>query len=180
MKNMNVRSDPSNRSHTAGPKETKPAKLKLTMQHASDTKALPPRPLFRKWVKAALRRDAEVVLRIVDEAEGRNLNREFRHKDYATNVLTFVYSEARPNGQPGAATESHPLTGDIVLCAPVIESEAGQQQKSVTAHYAHLTVHGVLHLQGYDHERDTEAAEMERLEAEILGRLGFDDPYTGH
>ena len=180
MKNMNERNDPSNRSHTAGPKETKPAKLKLTMQYATDTEALPPRPLFRKWVKGALRRDAEVVLRIVDEAEGRSLNRDFRHKDYATNVLTFVYSEARPNGQPDAATESHPLAGDIVLCAPVIENEARQQQKSVTAHYAHLTVHGVLHLQGYDHERDVEAAAMEQLEAEILGRLGYGDPYEGH
>lgn len=143
----------------------KEAKLKLATQYAVHSGNVPIRPQFRKWVKAALMRDAEIVLRIVDEVEGRSLNRDFRGRDYATNVLTFVYSNARP------------LTGDIVLCAPVVEEEARQQHKSLTAHYAHLTVHGVLHLQGYDHESEAAAASMEQLETEIMMRLGHDDPY---
>ena len=109
--------------------------------------------------------DAEIALRIVDEPEGRSLNRDFRGKDYATNVMTFVYSDI------------HPLSGDVVLCAPVIEKEANQQDKSLVAHYAHLTVHGVLHLQGYDHDSDASATIMEKLETGIVMKLGHDDPY---
>lgn len=143
----------------------KEAKLKLVTQYAVHTKKVPVRSQFRKWIKAALMQDAEVVLRIVDEAEGRSLNRDFRGRDYATNVLTFVYSTARP------------LSGDVVLCAPVVEEEARQQHKSLAAHYAHLTVHGTLHLQGYDHEQDAAAAAMEQLETGIMMRLGHNDPY---
>jgi probable rRNA maturation factor len=138
--------------------------------------------LLRKWVKAALAHDAEIALRIVDEEEGRRLNRDFRNKDYATNVLTFVYDDAHagPDVPPGEKQDAHPLAGDIVLCAPVVENEAGQQQKDLIAHYAHLTVHGVLHLQGYDHQEEAEAEEMEEMETRILARLGYEDPYAGY
>jgi len=136
------------------------------VQYATESSEAPARPQFRRWVKAALQRDAEVVLRLVDEAEGRDLNRQFRGKDYATNVLTFVYDDTQP------------LTGDIVLCAPVVQQEAQQQHKDVIAHYAHLTVHGILHLQGYDHMADADAAEMEQLEIAILAKLGYPDPYA--
>jgi len=112
--------------------------------------------------------EAEIVLRIVDEAEGCELNHQFRNKEYATNVLTFVYDDMQP------------LTGDIVLCAPVVSKEAQQQHKNLTAHYAHLTVHGILHLQGYDHIEEAEAVVMEQMETQILARLGYDDPYTEH
>lgn len=142
--------------------------FKLAVQYATDSTELPARSQFRRWVKAALMQDAEIVLRLVDEAEGRELNRQFRNKDYATNVLTFVYDGTQP------------LTGDIVLCAAIVKKEAGQQHKNLLAHYAHLTVHGVLHLQGYDHIEDTEAAAMEQMETQILARLGYDDPYQEH
>ena len=137
------------------------------MQYATDSTDAPARPQFRRWVKAALMQPAEIVLRLVDESEGRELNKQFRGKDYATNVLTFVYDDMQP------------LTGDIVLCAPVVGAEAQRQHKDLLAHYAHLTVHGVLHLQDYDHMEDAEAAEMERLETQILAKLGYPDPYTG-
>jgi probable rRNA maturation factor len=138
--------------------------------------------LLRKWVKAALVHDAEIALRIVDEAEGRRLNRDFRSKDYATNVLTFVYGNAHadPDVPPGEKQDAHPLAGDIVLCAPIVENEAGQQQKDMMAHYAHLTVHGILHLQGYDHQEEAEAEEMEEMETRILTWLGYEDPYAGY
>ena len=145
------------------------AKLKLLVQYATSTathtREVPTRPQFRKWVKAALIQDAEIVLRVVDEAEACGLNRSFRGKDYATNVLTFVYGDAQP------------LSGDIVLCATVVEKEAKQQHKNLTAHYAHLTAHGVLHLQGWNHENETDAVAMERLETAIVTKLGYDDPY---
>ncbi len=140
-------------------------KFKLVLQDAAEFPGTPSRLQFRKWVNAALMQSAEIVLRIVDEEEGRELNRHFRGKDKATNVLTFVYDELQP------------LSGDIVLCAPVVISEAQQQQKDLAAHYAHLTVHGVLHLQGYDHEHEADAAIMEQLETEIVTRLGYADPY---
>ncbi len=139
------------------------------MQYAVPVDGIPIRSWFRKWIRAALQHDAEIVLRVVGEAEARSLNRDFRHRDYATNVLTFAYDSAQAKGRPA--------TGDIVLCAPVIEKEARQQHKSVRAHYAHLAVHGVLHLQGYDHESERDAAVMEQLETEILGRLGYENPY---
>ena len=142
--------------------------FKLMVQYATNSTDAPTRPQFRRWVKAALMQEAEIVLRIVDEAEGCELNHQFRNKDYATNVLTFVYDDTQP------------LTGDIVLCAPVVSQEAQEQHKNLTAHYAHLTVHGILHLQGYDHIEEAEAVVMEQMETQILARLGYDDPYTEH
>ena len=161
MKSTKNRGSELDSSEKATPRN---ARLKLTIQYASQGDDMPQRPEFRKWVKAALAHDAEIVLRIVNEAEGRSLNRNFRGKDYATNVLTFCYGDQS-------------LAGDIVLCAPVIENEAQQQHKSLDAHYAHLVIHGVLHLQGYDHENDADAAVMERRETEILEYLGYGDPY---
>jgi len=142
--------------------------FKLIVQYATNSTDVPTRPQFRRWVKAALTQEAEIVLRIVDEAEGCELNHQFRDKDYATNVLTFVYDDTQP------------LTGDIVLCAPVVSKESQQQHKNLIAHYAHLIVHGVLHLQGYDHIEEAEAVVMEQMETQILARLGYDDPYTEH
>lgn len=142
--------------------------FKLAVQYATSSTEIPTRPQFRRWVKAALMQHAEIVLRLVDETEGRELNQQFRHKNYATNVLTFVYDDTQP------------LIGDIVLCTPIVSKEAQQQHKNLLAHYAHLTVHGVLHLQGYDHIGDAEAAEMEQLETRILAKLGFADPYQEH
>jgi probable rRNA maturation factor len=115
---------------------------------------------------AALQRDAEVTLRIVGRTEGRKLNLDYRGRDYATNVLTFIYLD-----QPT-------LSGDIVLCAPVVRQEARAQRTGLAAHYAHLVVHGMLHLQGYEHEHEQQAKAMERLETEILARLGYPDPYA--
>lgn len=139
--------------------------FKLSVQYATSSTDIPTRSQFRRWVKAALTQDAEIILRIVDEPEGCELNSHFRKKNYATNVLTFVYDDIQP------------LTGDIVLCAGIVRNEAQQQHKNLLAHYAHLTIHGILHLQGYDHEDETEADIMEQLETQILFRLGYDDPY---
>lgn len=140
-------------------------KLNLSVQYAIDAEGIPSNPQFKKWVKAALTQNAEITIRIVDEPEGKDLNEKFRGKKAATNVLTFFYDDILP------------LTGDIVLCAAVIEKEAQQQHKILIAHYAHLTVHGVLHLQGFDHENDQDAATMEQIETNIVTGLGYDDPY---
>jgi probable rRNA maturation factor len=183
MRNMKERSSSPGTPGSGEYASPKPAKLKMTVQYATSTRApLPPRALLRKWVKAALAHDAEIALRIVDEEEGRRLNRDFRNKDYATNVLTFVYDDAHadPDVSSGVSRDTHPMAGDIVLCAPVVENEAGQQQKELIAHYAHLTVHGVLHLQGYDHQEEAEAEKMEEMETRILARLGYEDPYAGY
>ena len=137
----------------------------MTVQIASSAAAIPSRTRFLRWATAALRRKARITLRIVDTREARALNKSYRHREYATNVLTFVYADQRP------------LAGDIALCAPVVKREARAQKISLAAHYAHLTVHGVLHLQGYDHLRTSDAERMERLEARILKKLGDDDPY---
>lgn len=145
----------------------------LSIQRASRLPNIPADQLLRKWVRAALSKltpeptGFEITLRIVNAAEGRNLNSAFRGKDYATNVLTFVYQEPR----------SYSLLGDLVLCAPVIASEAKMQGKPLAAHYAHLCVHGVLHLAGHDHESSREAKSMEAIEVAILAELGIDDPY---
>lgn len=143
---------------------TRPA-LSLTVQYAVEAAGLPTRAQFRKWVRAAMSADCNVTLRLVDEEEGRALNSTYRGKDYATNVLTFPY-EAGP-----------PLEGDIALCAAVVAAEAMAQGKAADAHWAHLVVHGMLHLQGHDHEDDAEARRMEALETQILGDLGYPDPY---
>ncbi|HXC40018.1 MAG TPA: rRNA maturation RNase YbeY [Burkholderiales bacterium] len=122
---------------------------------------------FRRWARAATARPARVTVRVVNAAEGKKLNQDFRRRDYATNVLTFVYG--KDNGV---------LAGDLVLCAPVVAREAREQGKPVAAHYAHLLVHGMLHLQGYDHEEDGEAERMENRERRILKSLGYADPYA--
>ena len=142
-----------------------PRTAALAVQRASRASHIPSDARLRRWSRAALPRAAEVTVRYVGEAEGRRLNREYRGKDYATNVLTFVYQTA-PR-----------LSGDVVICAPVVAREARAQGKDVAAHHAHLLVHGLLHLQGLDHERDADARRMEARERAILGRLGFPDPY---
>jgi probable rRNA maturation factor len=149
-----------------GPSRSRPA-LALTLQLASRSRRLPTPTQLRRWTRAALAQPAQVTLRIVGEREGESLNRRFRRKHHATNVLTFGYDE------------DDRLAGDIVLCAPVIAREARTQQKTLEAHYAHLTVHGLLHLQGYDHEHPREARIMEAKEVAILRRLGFSNPYEG-
>ncbi len=143
-----------------------PHKLSLAVQYASAAKVMPSRAQFRRWIRAAQEGDVQVALRVVDEAEGRELNRNFREKDYATNVLTFVYDDAQPF-----------LYADVVICAPVVEREAREQHKDLLAHYAHLTIHAALHLQGYDHESDDDAAAMEARETALLAKLGYADPY---
>ncbi|TCJ12875.1 rRNA maturation RNase YbeY [Parasulfuritortus cantonensis] len=148
-------------------------KLDLTVQYAMAKDGLPGRAQFRAWARAALQHDVVATLRIVDADEGRALNRDYRGKDYATNVLTFEYG-------PDASLAGAPLAGDVVVCAPVVVREAAEQGKDPLAHYAHLTVHGMLHLQGYDHETDAEAAVMEALESFVMMRMGFPDPYQYH
>jgi len=140
-------------------------KLALTVQYAVEKDGLPTRSQLRAWAQSALLGDADVTVRLVDAEEGRALNRQYRGRDGATNVLTFFYDG------------SGPLSGDIALCVPVVEREARQQHKNPQAHYAHLVVHGMLHLQGYDHEKAADARVMEALEAEIVTGLGYADPY---
>jgi probable rRNA maturation factor len=118
-----------------------------------------------RWLRHALQSDAEITVRIVNAEEGQALNRDYRQKDYATNVLTFDY------------TQEPIVTADLVLCAPVVAAEAKEQGKTLEAHYAHLLVHGALHAQGWDHDDDEDAQVMELRETDILHRLGFDSPY---
>jgi probable rRNA maturation factor len=143
------------------------ARLNIEVQIASRLLGIPGAGHFRRWLTAALPVSAELTLRVVNAAEGRRLNVAFRGKDYATNVLTFVYHEAN----------ARTLMGDIVLCAPVVAREAREQGKSLTAHYAHLAVHGALHLAGLDHQLADEASAMETREIAILERLQFSNPY---
>lgn len=125
-----------------------------------------PRHSVARWLRHALQSDAEITVRIVDTDEGQTLNRDYRGKDYATNVLTFDYTQAPF------------VTADLVLCAPVVAREAQEQGKTLQAHYAHLLIHGTLHAQGYDHETNQrDALEMEALEILLLGALGYDNPY---
>ena len=144
----------------------KPA-LQLSLQFAdASARAELPRHRVARWVRAALELPAQITVRIVGEAEGRSLNRDFCGKDKATNVLTFDY-QSEPE-----------VIADLVLCAPVVAREALEQGKELAAHYAHLLVHGALHAQGYDHELDADAALMEARESELLESLGFADPYA--
>mgnify|MGYP000872303491 CR=1 FL=1 len=144
--------------------------LTLSLQFSSVTKpdkhrAALPRHRVKKWIRHALQTDGEITVRIVDAQEGQTLNREYRKKDYATNVLTFDYAR-------------EPIvTADLVLCAPVVAQEARDEKKTLQAHYAHLIVHGVLHAQGWDHELEEDAQVMELRETEIMQRLGFKNPY---
>lgn len=140
-------------------------KLSMSVQFASNAKHLPTRPQFRRWVTVALEQDVQMVLRIVDEIEGRALNQSYRGKDYATNVLTFVYDDGEP------------LYGDVVICAPVVAREAKEQGKELLAHFAHLTLHAALHLQGYDHEKVRDAKIMESRETALMLKLRYPAPY---
>ena len=144
---------------------TRGPRLNLTVQYAVGARNLPGRAQFRRWVRAALEHDARITVRIIGRAEGKSLNRHFRRRDRPTNVLTFVYRDAPP------------YEGDLALCAAVVTREAREQRKSVTAHYAHLVVHGTLHLQGYDHKKDSDAGVMEFRESQIVTQLGYPDPY---
>jgi probable rRNA maturation factor len=136
---------------------------------------------LRRWARAALvtRRPATLTLRVVTINEARALNSAYRGKDYATNVLTFNYGNEPAYGdEPTVSTDSAGgLHGDIVMCAAVVAAEARKQGKTLASHYAHLTVHGVLHMQGYDHERPADARRMEALEIKLLAKLGYADPY---
>ena len=144
--------------------------LTLSLQFSNVAKpekhrAALPRHMVKKWIRHALQSDAEITVRIVDTEEGQTLNREYRKKDYATNVLTFDY------------TQEPIVSADLVLCAPVVAAEAKEQKKTLQAHYAHLIVHGTLHAQGWDHDLDEDAQVMELRETEIMARLGFKNPY---
>ena len=140
-------------------------KLSLSVQYATNARKLPTRQQFRRWIKVALEQDVQMALRIVNEAEGRELNRSYRGKDYATNVLTFVYDDTSP------------IYGDVVICAPVVAREAREQGKDWLAHYAHLTIHAMLHLQGYDHEKKRDAEKMEARETALMLKLRYPAPY---
>ncbi len=141
--------------------------LTLSLQFADKThRELLPRHKVARWLRAALDTDAELAVRIVDAEEGQTLNREFRRKDYATNVLTFDYAQAPV------------VMADLVICAPVIAREADEQGKTLQAHYAHMLVHGALHAQGWDHIKKKDAEAMEAREREILAALAFEYPYA--
>lgn len=150
----------------------------IDLQRASEHAALPAEADFRRWATEALAeageaRAVEITVRLVDEDEGRTLNREYRERDYATNVLSF------PSELPDFLRAQLPVLplGDLVICAPVVAREAAEQGKAAAAHWAHLTVHGVLHLLGHDHVDDDEAEAMEAMEVAVLARLGIDNPY---
>jgi probable rRNA maturation factor len=141
--------------------------LSLSVQYACNDAGLPSRPQVRRWVAAAQEAPLQATVRFVDAEEGQALNRDYRGKDYATNVLSFIYEE-----EPV-------VMGDLVVCLPVVLREAAEQGKPLVAHLAHLIVHGMLHLQGYDHETGPQDAErMEARERDILARLGYPDPYS--
>lgn len=146
--------------------KTASKRLNLSVQYACNRGGLPLRADFVRWARAALDGGGEVTIRLVEPDEGQALNAEYRGKDYATNVLSFPY-------------ETEPVVmGDLVICPAVVAREAAEQGKSAAAHYAHLTVHGMLHLQGWDHEDDAEARAMEDEERKILAALGHADPYA--
>ncbi len=145
----------------------------LSVQFASEADELPSRAQVRRWVAAALEHNAEITVRLVDADEAQALNQDYRQKGYVPNVLTFEYGEL-PLNKSGARV----LGGDVVICAPVVEREAREQGKPLKDHYAHMTVHGVLHLQGYDHLDPAEADIMESREAAILKQFRIPNPYT--
>ena len=149
-----------------------PPVLQLEVQYAVDDAQVPSRQQFRAWALAALeplQRSVELVIRVVDAAESRQLNSQYRGQDKPTNVLSFPFEA--PPGIPSN------LLGDLVICTPVVQQEAAEQGKPLLAHWAHMVVHGVLHLRGYDHLTPVEAGKMETLETAILARLGYANPY---
>ena len=141
------------------------AKLELTVQRSEPWLGLPTKRDIRRWILAALLEDANVTVRLIDEDEGRELNRYFRNRDKATNVLTFPYQETTP------------LSADIALCVPVIREEAKEQEKTFHNHFAHLCVHATLHFQDFGHEEDVEREVMETMEIDILEKMGMPNPY---
>ena len=150
-----------------------PIQLDVSVSYGLPRTGLPAAASFRRWAAAACEgriMRADLAIRLVDSKEGLSLNRHYRGKDYATNVLSF------PAELPEGV--NLPLLGDLVICAPVVAREAEEQGKPLAAHYAHLTIHGVLHLLGLDHDDEREAEAMEQLEREILAGLGYADPYT--
>ena len=145
----------------------------LDIQSASTSEDAPDEQSIKRWVGAVIdsnQGDTELSVRIVDEPEGKLLNETYRGASGATNVLSFPFENQTP--------EALPLIGDIVVCAPIVQREAKQQNKDLNAHWAHMIIHGVLHLLGYDHQNDSEAAVMEGLETEIMQKLGFPPPYA--
>lgn len=155
------------------PETTTRSRLTVDLQLALEWPQAPRPADFQRWAEAALvtpGADRELTIRVVSEAEMTALNTTYRHKSGPTNVLSFLY-------EPAATGVAAELLGDVVICAPIVAREASVQGKPVLAHWAHLVVHGALHLQGYDHQRAAEAAAMERLETKILNGLGFPDPY---
>lgn len=152
-----------------------PIQLDVSVSYGLPRSGLPSAASFKRWAAAACEgriRKADLAIRLVDSKEGLSLNRHYRGKDCATNVLSF------PAELPTGVELPMPLLGDLVICAPVVAREAEEQGKPLNAHFAHLTVHGVLHLLGLNHEDDREADAMELLEREILAGLGYADPYT--
>lgn len=140
-------------------------RLNLSVQYVCNKAGLPLRADFVRWARAALVGGGEIAIRLVEDDEGQALNKEYRGKDYATNVLSFPY-------------DHEPIvSGDLVICPSVVAREAAEQNKPLAAHYAHLVVHGMLHLQGWDHENDADAQAMEEEETEILAVMGYPDPY---
>ncbi|MBP7370118.1 MAG: rRNA maturation RNase YbeY [Arenimonas sp.] len=149
-----------------------PIQCDVGVSYGISRKGVPSSQSFKRWAEAACQgriKRADIAIRVVDEKEGQALNKHYRGKDYATNVLSF------PAELPEGVTL--PLLGDIVICAPVVAREALVQHKTLAAHYAHLTIHGVLHLLGLDHDNDKEALAMEAIEREILANMGYSDPY---
>lgn len=157
-------------------------KINLEVQRACSVASIPETDEMRRWIEAAVnatngddRRACDVVVRIVDELESRNLNHRYRQKDTATNVLAFP---AAGGAIPGLSPSRRRSLGDLAICGPVVEREALAQGKPAAGHWGHLLVHGTLHLLGYDHRTEGEAAEMERLEARIMADRGFGNPYA--
>ena len=149
-----------------------PIQCDVGVTYGTSRKGVPSSQSFKRWAEAACQgriKRADIAIRVVDEKEGHALNKHYRGKDYATNVLSF------PAELPEGVTL--PLLGDLVICAPVVAREAKEQHKTLAAHYAHLTIHGVLHLLGLDHDNDNEALVMETIEREILADMGYPDPY---
>jgi len=148
-------------------------RLRLSVQRVSRLRPLPSVTTFKNWVRVAIPRErqgaAEITVRLVDERESAALNSRYRGKTGSTNVLSFGYDSGQKNAD---------ISGDLVICAPVVVREARAQGKPVRAHWAHMVVHGILHLQGYDHVRPSDATAMEALEVRLLNRLGFPNPYT--
>lgn len=163
--------------------------LSLSVQYADidyDWSNILPRPLIRRWVKSALQKSARLTIRFVGESEAKQLNNDYRAKNYATNVLTFAYNDLNDDYELPkevrlalAQEQREQIEADIVLCGEVLKKEATEQGKSIIAHAAHLIIHGVLHAQGFDHVDDGDAELMEAFEVRVLTKLGFNNPYSG-